>query len=49
MILTYEHCDVRWQSSENHFDGDVCYACGERVEPLTLPENETEPEYEKGD
>lgn len=51
MMFIYEHCGVRWQCSEKHFDGDVCFACGERAAgvPDTIDKIDVEPEHEKGD
>jgi hypothetical protein len=46
MILTYEHCGVKWRCSENHFKGDVCFNCGTNAMPIQPKMVESENEEE---
>ena len=31
--MTYKHCNMTWECPENHWEGDVCLVCGEKVKP----------------
>ena len=42
-ILKYEHCGTRWQASEEHFDGDLCFTCKQHVKPEPIEERDERP------
>ena len=31
--MLYKHCNMKWECDENHWEGDVCLVCGEKIKP----------------
>ena len=38
--IRYRCCDMEWECSEGHFEGDVCLCCGKKAVVVEPKENE---------